>query len=136
LGVTYVAEAGGHLVGFVTVAPAAIEIDVLLPPLAKRLPRYPLPVLRVARLAVAAQARGQGIGQALLRFALHLARRTAADVGCIGVVVDVKPGAEAFYRRFAFEPIASIEGGLHERPEPQPMFLPLSAIPLSDDDSA
>jgi len=129
LGVTYVAEAASELLGFVTVTPSAIEIDALPPQVAKRLPRYPLPVLRVARLAVATSARGQGIGHALLRFALSLARRTATDIGCVGVVVDAKPSAEAFYRRFGFESLETIEGALHERPEPKPMFLPISAIP-------
>lgn len=133
VGVTYVAEAAGNLHGFVTVTPAEIEIDALPTRRAKDLLRYPLPVLRVARLAVAGNARGQGTGQALLRFALELARRTAADIGCIGVVVDAKPGAEKFYERFGFERLETIAGALHERPEPQPLFLPLSAIPLADD---
>ncbi len=135
LGVTYVAESGGELVGFVTVTPSMIEIDALPPRLAKRLPRYPLPVLRIARLAVSARARGQGVGQRLLRFALGLARRTATDSGCVGVVVDAKADAQSFYGRFGFEPVETIEGILAERPEPRPMFLPLSAIPQAAADS-
>lgn len=134
LGASYVAEADGHLLGFVTLSASSIEIDALPPEHTKRMPRYPLPVLRIARLAVASNARGQGIGQALLRFALGLARRTATEIGCVGVVVDAKPSAEPFYRRFGFEPMKTIEGALHERPEPRAMFLPLSAIPMADAD--
>lgn len=52
LGTTYVAVEGVDVVGFVTVSPGQIEIDDL--PAARRhqIPRYPLPVLRLARLAV------------------------------------------------------------------------------------
>jgi hypothetical protein len=32
-----------------------------------------------------------------LRFALTLASRTADEIGCVGVVVDAKPEALAFY---------------------------------------
>ena len=91
IGVTYVAIDGGDILGFLTVAASEIAIDALPEARRGRLPRYPLPVLRVARLAVSVSARGRGIGQALLRHALRLARRTAAEIGCVGVVVDAKP---------------------------------------------
>lgn len=77
IGVTYIAIAAEVIVGFVTVTASEIEIDALPDARRRQLPRYPLPVLRVARLAVAEQAQGRGIGKALLRFALDLARKTA-----------------------------------------------------------
>lgn len=131
LGVTYiaVAEDTDGILGFVTVAPSAIEIDALREERRRQLPQYPLPVLRVARLAVAEQARGGGIGKALLRFTLQLARRMAEEIGYVGVVVDAKHEAHAFYLRYGFEPFNVLEGVLLARPEPTPMFLPLSAIP-------
>jgi ribosomal protein S18 acetylase RimI-like enzyme len=92
----------------------------------------PLPTLRVARLAVAETTQGRGVGQALLRSALTLARRMADEIGCVGVVVDAKPEAQAFYRRYGFESVSAVEGVLLDRPEPLPMFLPLSAIPCPD----
>ena len=52
LGVTYVAVERGQVVGYATVAPAQIEIDELPVTAQRKLPRYPLPVLRLARLAV------------------------------------------------------------------------------------
>jgi GNAT superfamily N-acetyltransferase len=133
LGVTYVAVEGGDILGFVTVAASEIAIDALPAEHRGRLPRYPLPVLRVARLAVSVSGRGRGIGRALLRHALHLARRTAVEIGCVGVVVDAKPEARGFYLRYGFEPLSVVEGALLDRPEPTPMFLPLSAIPLPAD---
>lgn len=131
IGVTYIALAEDTILGFVTVAPSEIELSALPKERSRQLPRYPLPVLRVARLAVAEQAQGHGVGKALLRFALALARQMAEEVGCIGVVVDAKPEAQAFYRQYGFEAFRVLEGALLERPEPLPMFLPLSAIPSS-----
>ena len=133
IGVTYVAMDGGDILGFLTVAASEIAIDALPEARRGRLPRYPLPVLRVARLAVSVSARGRGIGQALLRHALRLARRTAAEIGCVGVVVDAKPEALGFYLRYGFELLSVVEGALLDRPEPTLMFLPLSASPPAAD---
>ena len=90
---------------------------------------YPLPALRIARLAVDARAQGRGIGE-LLKQALILARRTAEAVGCVGVVVDAKSDAVAFYERYGFGPATTVRGGLGDRPEPTVLFLPLSLIPV------
>lgn len=132
VGVTYIAVEDDAILGFVTVSPSEIEIDALPADRRRRLPRYPLPTLRLARLAVAQSAQGRGIGQALLRFALTLARRMADEIGCVGVVVDAKPEAQTFYLRYGFESMSAIEGVLLDRPEPTPMFLPMSAIPCPD----
>ena len=132
VGVTYIAVEDDAILGFVTVSPSEIEIDALPADRRRRLPRYPLPTLRLARLAIAQSAQGRGIGQAVLRFALTLARRMADEIGCVGVVVDAKPEAQTFYLRYGFESISAIEGVLLDRPEPTPMFLPLSAIPCPD----
>lgn len=132
VGVTYIAVEDDAILGFVTVSPSEIEIDALPADRRRRLPRYPLPTLRLARLAVAQSAQGRGIGQALLRFALTLARRMADEIGCVGVVVDAKPEAQTFYLRYGFESVSAVEGVLLDRPEPTPMFLPLSAIPCPD----
>lgn len=128
IGVTYVAVENSEILGFATVAPGHVEIDGL--PAAKRrtLPRYPLPVLRVARLAVDRSFQRQGLGGRLLRFVLGLAGRMADDFGCIGVVVDAKPGAVAFYARYGFEALEAIRGQSEARPAPTPMFLAMQAI--------
>ena len=93
VGVTYVAVEDEAILGYATVAPAAIEIDLLPDALRKGLPRYPLPVLRLARLAVDSRVRGRGLGEELLRFVFGLALKLTSDYGCVGVVVDAKPDA-------------------------------------------
>ncbi len=129
IGTTYVAVEGGRIVGFATVAPSEIEVAQLSPSRRKRLPGYPLPVLRLARLAVDDRVQGRGVGVTLLKAVFVLARKMANEYGCAGVVVDAKPEAIDFYRRYGFLEFPILSGQLGDRPEPRPMFLELGAIP-------
>jgi GNAT superfamily N-acetyltransferase len=128
LGVSYVAVEGPALLGFVTVAPGELRVDAAPVRLTKRMPRYPLPVLRLARLAVDRRAQRRGVGTRLLRFVLDLSVRLAHDFGCVGVLVDAKPDAVDFYYRYGFEPLEPLEGAAQSRPSPTPMFLSVAAI--------
>ena len=128
LGVSYVAVESDQILGFVTVAPRHIDIEDLPDRLRKKLPRYPIPVLGLARLAVDATARSMGLGSQLLRFVLELATRMADDLGRAGVVVDAKPGAVEFYARYGFAAFEAVEGQSEARPEPTMMWLPIEAI--------
>jgi len=134
IGTTYVAVEDGTIVGFVTVSAAHIEVAQLQASRRRRLPSYPLPVLRLARLAVDKRAQGRGLGLLLLKAVFLLARRMAADFGCVGVVVDAKPEAVTFYERYGFEAMEVLQGHLGDRPEPTPMFLELGAIPGERED--
>lgn len=128
LAVTYVALVEGCIVGFATVAPASLErASVPGARLRKRLPNYPLPVLRLARLGVDLRAQGCGIGRAILRHVLHLALELRNQLGCVGVVTDAKPSAVAFYDSLGFQPLEGTrEGRLSS--EPMPMFLGIETI--------
>lgn len=128
LAVTYVAMAGERLTGFATVSVGSLERRSL--PSARRrqrLPGYPLPVLRLARLAVDRRAQGLGVGRALLRHVLDLALVQRDSLGCVGVVTDAKPDAVPFYARYGFEPLEGVrEGALHGGAAP--VFLPLGSV--------
>jgi GNAT superfamily N-acetyltransferase len=128
IGTTYVAVQGDHLTGFVTVSSGEMVAEKLTKKLRQRLPAYPLPILRVARLAVDEHFQGHGIGRLLLRAMLELALEMRDRVGCIGVVVDAKPDAVAFYSALGFDPIGLVGGALGDRPEPVAMFLPIGQI--------
>ncbi|MDO8958570.1 MAG: GNAT family N-acetyltransferase [Rhodocyclaceae bacterium] len=119
-GKTYVmlADNGMDVIGFVTVSVGQVEAQAL--PLRLKLPRHPVPMLRIGRLAVDKQAQGRGIGQDLLAFALRLALEFAERVGLYAVVVDAKDvQAAEFYRRLHFEP--TLDNALC-------LFLPLSRL--------
>ncbi|MEQ1736737.1 MAG: GNAT family N-acetyltransferase [Rhodoglobus sp.] len=127
IGVTYVAIEGSQLLGFVTVAPGQLDADAI--EVGRRRPPYPVPVLRVARLATSESARGRGVGKALLRFCIELAERMRDELGCVGLVVDAKPGAAGFYRDLGFAEIKFVEGHSAEVPQPLAMFVSLGSVP-------
>ena len=131
IGTIYVAVQNDRIVGFVTVSSGEIVADKLAKSLRRRLPDYPLPILRLARLAVDERFQGHGIGQLLLRAMLNLALGMRERVGCIGVVVDAKPDAVTFYSSLGFKPIDLISGALGDRPEPVAMFLPIGQIAVA-----
>jgi GNAT superfamily N-acetyltransferase len=128
IGTTYVAVEGETILGFVTVTVGHVEIENLPPSLRKKLPDYPLPILRLARLAVDRKAQGKGVGERLMRAVFSVAIELREKLSCIGVVVDAKPGAQNYYTRYGFIELEVVEGVLEERPTPKPMFLPLSAV--------
>jgi GNAT superfamily N-acetyltransferase len=129
IGTTYVAVDDGTILGFATVTPSEIAFAEQPPSRRKKLPHYPLPVLRLARLAVDERVQGRGIGSTLLRAIFVLAHRMADEFGCVGVVVDAKPEAVPFYEKLGFIDLGARAGQLGDRPEPRPMFLELGAIP-------
>jgi GNAT superfamily N-acetyltransferase len=90
--------------------------------LRKRLPGYPLPVLRLARLGVDTRAQGLGLGKALLRHVITLALEQRDSLGCIGIVTDAKVEAVPFYEALGFISLGKIREGLLVE-EPVPMFL-------------
>lgn len=132
IGTTYVAiDSEGTIAGFATVSAAEVAPDSIPAPKRKRLPRYPLPALRLARLAVDQRYAGQGVGSLLLRAVLVLASRMADDMGCIGVIVDAKPDAVAFYGKLGFVRLEVVAGELGDRPQPLPMFLEIGQLSKS-----
>jgi GNAT superfamily N-acetyltransferase len=128
IGTTYVAVQGDYITGFVTVSSGEMVAEKLTKNLRRRLPAYPLPTLRLARLAVDERFQGHGIGRLLLRAVLELALEMRDRVGCIGVVVDAKPDAVSFYSSLGFNLIDLVSGALGDRPEPIAMFLPIRQI--------
>lgn len=118
VGKTYVALDADRVVGFVTLSAGQVATEQL--PAHLKLPRYPIPVLRIGRLAVDRRDQGQGVGQDLLAFALTLALEFSAKVGLYAVVVDAKDErAATFYRRLGFQSVQDNDLCL---------FLPLSKL--------
>lgn len=128
IGVTYLALEAGEIIGYATVSAAEgkeVDFEALR---RKKLPRYPLPMLRLARLAVAATWQRKGVGNQLLRHVLGLALRMENEVGCGGVVVDAKPQAVKYYARFGFEPRPAAEGHVVTPESLLTLFLPTKTI--------
>ena len=132
IGTTYVAiNEAGVIAGYATVSASELSPDTMPVKRRGRLPKYPVPVLRLARLAVDERVRGQGAGRLLVRAVLVLASQMAVDVGCAGVVVDAKPEAVSFYERLGFVRLEVLAGEVGDRPLRQSMFLELGQVPTA-----
>jgi predicted N-acetyltransferase YhbS len=102
---TFVATRGERVVGYYTLAAGAARREETPARVAKGLAAHPVPVILLARLAVDATEKGQGLGAGLLKDALLRAVQAADLIGCRAVMVHAKDeGARAFYERFGFEP--------------------------------
>lgn len=112
LGRTYVAVLPGdpHIYGYYTIASGTIQFDVI----PEKLPRYPIPVVHLGRLAVDQQAKGQGLGKALLADALTRAGAIALQLGIYAVeVYALNNAAKEFYLKFGFTPLLDDEKHLY-----------------------
>jgi len=100
IGTTYVAIADKQIAGFVTISSGEMVTEALQTAIKKRLPNYPLPVLRMVRLAVDEKFQGTGLGERLLKTVFLLALDMRKRYGCVGVVVDAKPEAIGYYNLY------------------------------------
>ena len=128
VGTTYAALDGARVVGYVTVAVGQIDRDDIPGQSAGGLPRYPLPVLRLARLAVDEALQGRGLGRRLAAYAFAVALQVRAAAGCVGVVVDALPDRVGFYAGLGFIELELASGQSPIRPQPVAMFLPIAAV--------
>lgn len=98
--------------GFYTLSAHSILAAALPESLAKKLPRFPLPVTLLGRMAVSEASRGHGLGEFLLMHALERAWLGSQQVASWAVVVDAKQGARDFYLKYDFAPLPSQPGRL------------------------
>ena len=117
---TYVASQGEAILGYYSLAMSAIAKAQLPEQCLARFPNFPLPVARLARLAVDAQFQRQGLGEILMADALYRCHRLAGEIGMVGIIVDAKhEKAKAYYQRFEFESLPD---------SPLTLWLPTTAI--------
>jgi len=117
---TYVAALGTEVCGYYSLAMSAIRKENLPIKYAGRFPNFPLPVARLARLAVAIRRQRKGLGELLLADALRRCLRLSVEIGMIGVIVDAKDErARGWYERYEFERLPD---------SPLTLWLPTAAI--------
>ncbi len=104
--------------GFIAVG--QIDFESLPARLLKRIPRYPIPIARLARLAIDKNVQGQHLGQKLLMDALRRCTRISQEIGLFGIVVDAKHDkAKQFYQKYGFLEIHN---------QPLTLFLRMSTV--------
>jgi GNAT superfamily N-acetyltransferase len=122
LGRTYVAVRPGdkQVLGYYTLASGALSYQNLPESSARRLPRHPVPVILLARLAVDQSVQGKGWGEGLLVDALQRGLDLADKLGIHAVEVDaIDQQAKAFYEKYGFAPL--LDNEFH-------LFLPTATI--------
>src|SRR5262249_24635726 len=103
LGRTYVAVLPGErrICGYSTLAAGAIPFDHVPQDTAKKLPRHPLPVALLGRLAVDRTMKGRGLGQELLMDAVRRCLRLSEELGLFAVAVAaIDESAKNFYQKY------------------------------------
>jgi GNAT superfamily N-acetyltransferase len=113
-----------HLAGFYSLSAGSVSASNLPNALRRKLPRYPIPVALLGRLAVDEQFQGKGLGSILLADACLKVAQASRVLAVAGIIVDAKNEiAAAFYRHFGFVALA----GQADR-----MLLPSKAFPAAE----
>lgn len=103
IGKTFVAFDGNEdVAGYFTLATAQVFYEDIPDEYRGKLPRYPIPSLRIARLAVAKNLQGKGIGKWLLAQAFLKIVHVAEITGLYFIIVDAKETSKSFYERYGF----------------------------------
>ena len=93
------------ILGYYSLSAASLAFDRLTEADRKGLPDYPIPAVRIGRLAASAAHRGQRLGELLLANAIKRTLFARHTLGVYAVVVEAKDtAAEAFYRKYGFRP--------------------------------
>ena len=103
IGRTFVAlSENNQAAGYFTLATAQVAYQEIPDDFKGRLPKYPIPALRIARLAVDKDFKGRGIGKWLLKQAFIKTIQVADVTGLYFVIVDAKETSKTFYEHYGF----------------------------------
>ena len=106
-----------RILGYYTLSAAQLLLTDLQETDRRRMPAYPVPAIRMGRLAVAAHAHGNGHGGHLVAHAVARALALREQLGVRVVIVDaLHEKAAGFYRAYGFR-----EATTH----PRTLYLPL-----------
>ena len=101
-GKTFLLLDDDEVVGFFTLCSASIKFEEYPHELSVTLPKYPIPCIRIARLAVRKDKQGCGYGKELLKQAFLKILSVSLTIGIRLIVVDVKETSTAFYEKYGF----------------------------------
>ena len=101
-GKTFLLIDGTEVVGFFTLCSASIGFEEFKEHQKPLMPRYPIPCIRIARLAVKSDKQGQGYGKELLKQAFLRILNVSIAIGIKLIVVDAKETSASFYEKYGF----------------------------------
>jgi predicted N-acetyltransferase YhbS len=113
-------DAPQQLIGYYSLSAGSLDATALPEAFRRRLPKYPVPVVLLGRLAVAESRQGMGLGSILLADALQRIAQAIQVMAVYAVVVDaLNDQAAEFYRQFGFISLPS---------QPLKLFLPMESV--------
>ncbi len=114
-----------RVIGYYSLSAGSLAAVDLPEEIRHRLPRYPVTVALLGRLAVDKSQQGQGLGAILIADALQRIAMASQVMAVFAVAVDaLNESAAAFYQQFGFIPLPS---------HPLKMFLPMDTVTKSVD---
>lgn len=91
------------ILGYYSLSAASLAFERLSDADRAALPSYPIPAVRIGRLATSAAHRGRRFGELLLQNAIKRALSARHTLGVYAVLVEAKDtAAEEFYRKYGF----------------------------------
>lgn len=106
------------IVGYYTLSAGSIDTNDLPLEQKRRLPKYPIPVALLGKLAVDKHFQGQHIGSILLADALHRVEQASEVMAVYAIVVEaLNPTVAEFYQQFGF---------ISFNAKPLKLFLPMT----------
>jgi GNAT superfamily N-acetyltransferase len=113
-------DAPRRAIGYYSLSAGGLDATALPEAFRRRLPRYPVPVVLLGRLAVAESHQRMGLGSILLADALQRIGQASQVMAVYAVVVEALNDRVAeFYRQFGFIPLPS---------QPLKLFLPMECV--------
>lgn len=104
IGRTFIAlDDDDQISGYFTLATAQVAYKEIPEDYKVKLPKYPIPALRIARLAVSKDLQGKGIGKWLLAQAFTKIIQVADVTGLYYIIVDAKETSKSFYEHYGFQ---------------------------------
>ena len=104
----FVTSAGNapNVLGYYALATGGVENSVAPSRITRGVPRHPVPVILLTRLAVDTSAQGTGVGRALLVDALRRTDAAADEVGVRALLIHAKDDAarDCYLHHAEFEP--------------------------------
>lgn len=107
---------------YYTISHTEVKRETMPRMLAKKLPRYPIPVMLIAQLAISTLAQGRRLGKATLIRALEHCYTINQHLPSNAVVVDaLDQGVQGFYEQYGFQTLDTQDRKIR-------LFLPMGTV--------
>lgn len=95
-----------NVAGYYSISMSELKLESLPENYRRKLPRYPIPAIKIGKLAVDKSMQGKGLGKQLLMECFRKAISLSSEIGIFCVIVDaVNQKAKGFYLKYGFIPL-------------------------------